>query len=204
MIAWIHQLINKKEAYVLIGLSSFVFLVIGVWIFRVRNKPMVLMRSPYLMIMINLGLLGDTILKILIAMKPFTEISSKCSYSIFRKIIFHYIVYFSIIGRMDRVIKFYKIFKEAYDNYKIKNAENEKSFEISSRKYMKGILREVHMQREGRVITNIFVNIIVPITMVGFTANYISWALLYVPIEEQDVCWFYYLNRSPVFTSEIS
>lgn len=53
------------------------------------------------------------------------------------------------------------------------------------------------MQREERIITSHCVNIIVPFAMLGLFANFIPWLLILVPLEEQDVCWFYFLTRSP-------
>ena len=53
------------------------------------------------------------------------------------------------------------------------------------------------MQREERVITNACVNVIVPLAILGLLANFIPYLLIIVPLEEQDVCWFYYLTRSP-------
>jgi len=47
------------------------------------------------------------------------------------------------------------------------------------------------------VITNACVNIIVPLAILGLLANFIPYLLIIVPLEEQDVCWFYYLTRSP-------
>ena len=47
------------------------------------------------------------------------------------------------------------------------------------------------------MITNACVNIIVPLAILGLLANFIPYLLIIVPLEEQDVCWFYYLTRSP-------
>lgn len=47
------------------------------------------------------------------------------------------------------------------------------------------------------MITNACVNIIVPLTILGLLANFIPYLLVIIPLEEQDVCWFYYLTRSP-------
>lgn len=107
--------------------------------------------------------------------------------------------------RINRVIYFYKIFQEAYEKQKAKDSENEKSVstKASIRRYMKGILREAYMMREGRVITIMFVNIIVPMTIVGLSASYTEYSLIFVPLEEQDVCWFYYLQRSPFLVPKI-
>lgn len=53
------------------------------------------------------------------------------------------------------------------------------------------------MQREERVITNVCVNIIVPMAILGLLAMFIPYLIIFVPLEEQDVCWFYYLTRAP-------
>ena len=47
------------------------------------------------------------------------------------------------------------------------------------------------------MITNACVNVIVPLAILGLLANFIPYLLIIVPLEEQDVCWFYYLTRSP-------
>lgn len=59
------------------------------------------------------------------------------------------------------------------------------------------MIQMARMQREERVITNACVNIIVPLAILGLLANFIPYLLIIVPLEEQDVCWFYYLTRSP-------
>ena len=53
------------------------------------------------------------------------------------------------------------------------------------------------MEREERVITRVCVNWIVPLAIIGLFANFIPWLLVIIPLEEQDVCWFYFLTRSP-------
>lgn len=64
-------------------------------------------------------------------------------------------------------------------------------------KFFRDKLQLARMQREERVITNACVNIIVPLAILGLLANFIPYLLVIVPLEEQDVCWFYYLTRSP-------
>lgn len=59
------------------------------------------------------------------------------------------------------------------------------------------------MQREERVISNACVNYIVPLAILGLLANFIPYLLVIVPLEEQDVCWFYFLTRSPYQLEEI-
>jgi len=53
------------------------------------------------------------------------------------------------------------------------------------------------MEREERVITNACVNYIVPLAIVGLVANFIPYLMAIVPVDEEDVCWFYFLTRSP-------
>ncbi len=53
------------------------------------------------------------------------------------------------------------------------------------------------MEREERVITNACVNYIVPLAIVGLVANFIPYLMVIVPVDEEDVCWFYFLTRSP-------
>ena len=53
------------------------------------------------------------------------------------------------------------------------------------------------MEREERVITNACVNYIVPLAIVGLIANFIPYLMVIVPVDEEDVCWFYFLTRSP-------
>ena len=53
------------------------------------------------------------------------------------------------------------------------------------------------MQREERVITDACVNVIVPLATLGLFANFIPYLLLVIPFDNHDVCWFYYVSRSP-------
>jgi len=53
------------------------------------------------------------------------------------------------------------------------------------------------MQREERVFTNACVNYIVPLVILGLIANFIPHLMVIVPVDEEDVCWFYFLTRSP-------
>ena len=58
-------------------------------------------------------------------------------------------------------------------------------------------LEEARMEREERVITNAFVNYIVPLAIIGLMANFIPPIMIIVPVEEEDMCWFYFLTKSP-------
>ena len=60
------------------------------------------------------------------------------------------------------------------------------------------------MQRESRVITEGFINFIVPFTLVGLLAIFVPYVLVIVPIDESNVCWLYYLTRSPYQMESIS
>ena len=53
------------------------------------------------------------------------------------------------------------------------------------------------MEREERVITNAFVNYIAPLSFLALWANFIPYLMILVPIEESDMCWFYFLTKSP-------
>ena len=53
------------------------------------------------------------------------------------------------------------------------------------------------MQREERVITNACVNWVVPLAIIGLITNFIPYLMIITPVDEQDVCWFYFLTRSP-------
>ena len=59
------------------------------------------------------------------------------------------------------------------------------------------MLEQARMQREERVFTNACVNYIVPLAILGLIANFIPYLMVIVPVEEEDVCWFYFLTRSP-------
>lgn len=47
------------------------------------------------------------------------------------------------------------------------------------------------------MFTNACVNYIVPLAILGLVANFFPYLMIIVPVEEEDVCWFYFLTRSP-------
>jgi hypothetical protein len=53
------------------------------------------------------------------------------------------------------------------------------------------------MEREERVITNAFVNFLAPLIGLALMANFIPYLMIIVPVEESDMCWFYFLTKSP-------
>ena len=53
------------------------------------------------------------------------------------------------------------------------------------------------MQREERVITNACANYFTPLTFIGLLANFIPRLMILVPVEEQNMCWFYFITKSP-------
>lgn len=91
--------------------------------------------------------------------------------------------------------------KEVLQNKMAQDQEDNQR--IRDNKFFLNKTREARMQREERVITNTCVNIIVPLAVLGLSANFLPYSLLIVPIEEQDACWFYYLTRSPFTIDEI-
>lgn len=157
------------------------------------------------MMIITFGLYGDTLSKIFIVNSEYTKIDIKCQLAIFSRVVFHYIAYFFIIIRIDRVKQFYKIMKEVLENKIVHDQQDTGSAHQSNlkRKFFMNITREARMQREERVITNTCVNIIVPLALLGLSANFIPYLLLVVPLEEQDTCWFYFITRSPFTIDEI-
>lgn len=59
------------------------------------------------------------------------------------------------------------------------------------------------MQREDRAITHTFINFLIPLCILGLFALVYPYFLLVVTIEDTDVCWFYYLTRSPYSMNSI-
>lgn len=99
----IHKLVEDSTANTLIGVFSFCYAMIFVLIFIFRNRPMIQTRSPILMMIITFGLYGDSLCKIFIVKSDYTEIDIKCQLGIFSRVVFHYIAFFFIIIRIDRV-----------------------------------------------------------------------------------------------------
>lgn len=58
-------------------------------------------------------------------------------------------------------------------------------------------MEETRMEREERVITNAFVNFLAPLIGLALMANFIPYLMIIVPVEESDMCWFYFLTKSP-------
>ena len=53
------------------------------------------------------------------------------------------------------------------------------------------------MEREGRVITKAIVNYFAPLTFIGLLANFIPQLIIFVPVDEIEMCWFYFITKSP-------
>jgi hypothetical protein len=58
-------------------------------------------------------------------------------------------------------------------------------------------MEETRMEREERVITNAIVNYFAPLTFLGLMANFCPYLMIFVPVEEENMCWFYFLTKSP-------
>lgn len=116
------------------------------------------------------------------------------------RIVFYYIAYLFILIRIHRVHSVNKLIEQLADNKfssdKVGKDGNQSQGQ-KQRKFFRDKIQMARMQREERVITNACVNYIVPLAILGLLANFIPWLLVIVPLEEQDVCWFYYLTRSP-------
>ena len=58
-------------------------------------------------------------------------------------------------------------------------------------------MEEARMQREERVVTNAIVNYFSPLIFLGLLANFVPTLMIFVPVDEGDMCWFYFLTKSP-------
>ena len=58
-------------------------------------------------------------------------------------------------------------------------------------------MEEARMEREGRVITKAFVNYFSPLAFLGFICNFIPPLFIFVPVDETEMCWFYFITKSP-------
>ena len=180
-------------------------------IFRNKDKPHIQSRSPILILMITIGVYIDTMLKLAIISIDYENIDIKCQIAIAARIVFYYIAFFFILIRIQRVHNVNKLNEELAKGTSTKDKEPSMSVlnEDSSvkkknkqnlykqRKFFRDKLQLARMQREERVITNACVNIIVPLAILGLFANFIPYLLIIIPLEEEDVCWFYFLTRSP-------
>lgn len=157
------------------------------------------------MLIIVIGVYFDAILKLMIISTDYHRIDIKCQMAIAARVVFYYIAFFFILIRIQRVHTVNKLKEElakgaedkALMDEPKKQKRNPNKVRQQQRKFFRDKLQLARMQREERVITNACVNIIVPLAILGLFANFIPYLLIIVPLEEQDVCWFYYLTRSP-------
>ena len=200
----ISQLIVPWLGFVLIGALSVFFLGIFIAIFIDMHKPEIQNRSPTLMLMIIIGILFDSTFKIYILMLNYTDIDTKCQLGLISRVVFHYVAFMFILIRIKRVHNVNKIEDELYDatilevqeddgtNQRGNGTNNKKKNKIIQEK-----LEQARMQREERVITKACVNWVVPLAIIGLITNFIPYMMVITPVNEQDVCWFYFLTRSP-------
>lgn len=197
----IHRLIGDQTAWILGVILSLLYISMMIAIFRKRNKPHIQVRSPILMLIITFGLFLDSLLKLIIIATDYDEIDVKCQLAIASRVVFYYIAYVFILIRISRVHSVHKLIEQLFDNNNLNQDSKGKVFEQiqgqKHRKFFRDKIQIARMQREERVITNACVNYIVPLAILGLLANFIPYLLVIVPLEEQDVCWFYYLTRSP-------
>lgn len=208
----IHRLIEFRTSLIIGIIFTLVYISIMYSIFRNKDKPHIQSRSPILILMITIGVYIDTILKLLIISTDYENIDIKCQMAIAARIVFYYIAFFFILIRIQRVHNVNKLNEElakGTSSTKDKDTSLSMVHEDSSnkkkskqnlykqRKFFRDKLQLARMQREERVITNACVNIIVPLAILGLFANFIPYLLIIIPLEEEDVCWFYFLTRSP-------
>jgi hypothetical protein len=58
-------------------------------------------------------------------------------------------------------------------------------------------MEEARMEREERVITNAIVNYFAPLSFLSFLVNFIPTLMVIIPVEEENMCWFYFMTKSP-------
>lgn len=73
----------------------------------------------------------------------------------------------------------------------------------SKRKRIQNNLVKARMMREERMCTDTFINILIPLSFLGMMSNFIPYLMIFVPIQEQDLCWFFFLTRSPFVLKRI-
>lgn len=159
------------------------------------------------MLMVTIGVYFDSIFKLVIIALDYTQIDVKCTLAIAARVVFYYVAFIFILVRIQRVHMVNKLNEEICNgpmSDKGNSVESDPNKKVSKRKeqqklqkYRKEKIEEARMQREERIITSHCVNIIVPFAMLGLFANFIPWFLILIPLEEADVCWFYFLTRSP-------
>jgi len=60
------------------------------------------------------------------------------------------------------------------------------------------MLKEARELGEERLITFHSVNIVVPLCILGFITNIFPYMLILIPVEHKDICWLYFITRSPI------
>jgi hypothetical protein len=101
---------------------------------------------------------------------------------------FHYVMYIFMIKRIWVVHRVTKLQNQLYEQQKQNNLSQQSKNDI---------LEEAEIYSEARVGVDTFVNSLIPLIFVGLLATFIPYALVLTPIVEKDLCWFYYVTRSP-------
>lgn len=111
-------MISNETAIWLLGVTAVVYSMIFILIIIFHNRPLIQTRSPILMMIITFGLFSDSICKIIIVKTDYHSIDLKCQLGIFSRVVCHYIAYFFILIRIDRVKQFYNIMNQVLEKMK--------------------------------------------------------------------------------------
>ena len=170
-------------------------------VFYHRKKPFIQNRSPILLLMIAIGCFFDQLMRLVIISIPYTKIDIKCTFSIVNKVVFYYVIYIFFIVRILRVKSVNKINMEIYQLEYPKSTEkalkNRKEREQKIIRKKQRMLKEARQLGEERVITDACVNKIVPLAILGLMTNFIPYMIVLIPLQDKDICWLYFITRSP-------
>ena len=103
---------------------------------------------------------------------------------IISKMCFEYMAFIFVLVRIQRVWNVNRIQEELY---KANSALQDKQANIDAkqhRNFVKVKLDEARMQREERVLTETFVNLVVPLTLFGICANFYPYFIFFIPLDD--------------------
>ena len=176
----IDRVLDGQIGYYVLGIVTLFYAFLIVLTLRNMNKPHIQCRSPVLILFIFLGSYLDTMFKLLVRMLSIEYIDWKCQLSLFTRHVFHNMILVFSFLRVFRVFMVDKIQRDQLEGRDFKKTQ-----------YL------ARLYREERVYTFALVNIIAPFVILSLVSFFSPYFMIVAPIEEQDVCWLYYLSRSP-------
>ena len=185
---YIHQVIPEMFSWIPLLLISGVYVYLLDDIRKHRFNPRISSRQPRLLFIITLASYIDVCCKLGILSLSYTLVDIKCLLAIQKRMFFHYVMYIFMIKRIWVVHRVTKLQNQLYEQQKQNNLSQQSKNDI---------LEEAEIYSEARVGVDTFVNSLIPLIFVGLLATFIPYALVLTPIVEKDLCWFYYVTRSP-------